>query len=89
MHSQQVDWFRHDQINIFVSNFNVNTVNTTKTRLYSVKFKSKLVKLTGNLGYVDTVDTCMLEIPSRVDVGKDQRVNQVRLANYANELFGK
>ena len=36
----------------FVSNFNVNTVNTAKTRLYSVKF-----------GYVDTVDTCMLEIP--------------------------
>ena len=31
----------------------------------------------------------MLEIPSRVDVGKDQRVNQVRLANYANELSGK
>ena len=27
--------------------------------------------------------------PSRVDVGKDQRVNQVRLANYANELSGK
>ena len=24
-----------------------------------------------------------------VDVGKDQRVNQVRLANYANELSGK
>ena len=40
-------------------------------------------------GYVDTVNTCMLEIPSRVDVGKDQRVNQVRLANYANELSGK
>ena len=39
--------------------------------------------------YVDTVDTCMLEIPSRVDVSKDQRVNQVRLANYANELSGK
>ena len=31
----------------------------------------------------------MLEIPSRVDVGKDQRVNQVRFANYANELSGK
>ena len=29
------------------------------------------------------------ESPSRVDVGKDQRVNQVRLANYANELSGK
>ena len=40
-------------------------------------------------GNVNTVDTCMLEIPSRVDVGKDQRVNQVRLANYANELSGK
>ena len=26
---------------------------------------------------------------SRVDVSKDQRVNQVRLANYANELSGK
>ena len=25
------------------------------------------------------------KFPSRVDVGKDQRVNQVRLANYANE----
>ena len=89
MHSQQVDWLRHDQINIFVSNFNVDTVDTAKTHLYSVKFKSELVKYTGNLGSVDTVDTCMLEIPSRVDVGKDQRVNQVRLANYANELSGK
>ena len=89
MHSQQVDWFRHNQINIFVSNFNVDTVNTAKTRLYSVKFKSQLVKWTGNLRYVNIVDTCMLEIPSRVDVGKDQRVNQVRLANYANELSGK
>ena len=29
------------------------------------------------------------KFPSRVDVGKDQRVNQVRLANYANELSGK
>ena len=27
--------------------------------------------------------------PSRVLVGRDQRVNQVRLANYANELSGK
>ena len=36
----------------FVSNFNVDTVNTAKTHLYSVKFR-----------YVDTVDTCMLEIP--------------------------
>ena len=27
--------------------------------------------------------------PSRIDVSKDQRVNQVRLANYANELSGK
>ena len=27
--------------------------------------------------------------PSRVDVGKDQRVNQVRLANFVNELSGK
>ena len=27
--------------------------------------------------------------PSRVDVSKDQKVNQVRLANYANELSGK
>ena len=27
--------------------------------------------------------------PSRVDFGKDQRVNQVRLANYGNELSGK
>ena len=26
---------------------------------------------------------------SRVDVGKDQKVNQVRLVNYANELSGK
>ena len=26
---------------------------------------------------------------SRVDVGKDQRVNQVRFTNYANELSGK
>ena len=26
---------------------------------------------------------------SRADVSKDQRVNQVRLANYANELSGK
>ena len=26
--------------------------------------------------------------PSRVDVSKDQRGNQVRLANYANELSG-
>ena len=28
----------------FVSNFNVDTVSTAKTRLYSVKFKSELVK---------------------------------------------
>ena len=27
--------------------------------------------------------------PSRVDVSKDQRVNKVSLANYANELSGK
>ena len=27
--------------------------------------------------------------PSRVDVGKDQRVDQVRLANYTNELSSK
>ena len=26
---------------------------------------------------------------SRVDVGKDQRVDVVRFANYANELSGK
>ena len=49
----------------FVSNFNVDTVDTAKTCLYSVKFKSELVKLTGNLGYVNTVDTCMLEIPTQ------------------------
>ena len=29
------------------------------------------------------------KFPSRVDFGKDQRVNVVRLANYANELSGK
>ena len=29
------------------------------------------------------------KVTSRVDVGKDQRVNQVRLANYVNELSGK
>ena len=29
------------------------------------------------------------KVTSRVDVSKDQRVNQVRLANYANELSGK
>ena len=29
------------------------------------------------------------KFPSRVDVGKDQRVHVVRLANYANELSGK
>ena len=29
------------------------------------------------------------KFPSRVDVGKDQRVDVVRLANYANELSGK
>ena len=29
------------------------------------------------------------KFPSRVDVGKDERVNQVRLANYASELSGK
>ena len=28
-------------------------------------------------------------VSSRVDVGKGQRVNQLRLANYANELSGK
>ena len=39
------------------SNFNVDTVDTAKTRLYSEKFKSELVKWTGNLGHVDTVDT--------------------------------
>ena len=29
------------------------------------------------------------KFPSRVDVSKDQRVDVVRLANYANELSGK
>ena len=29
------------------------------------------------------------KFPSRVVVGKDQRVDVVRLANYANELSGK
>ena len=29
------------------------------------------------------------KFPSKVDVGKDQRVDVVRLANYANELSGK
>ena len=30
-----------------------------------------------------------VNVSSRTAVGKDQRVNQVRLANYANELSGK
>ena len=30
-----------------------------------------------------------VKVSSRVEVSKDQRVNQVRLANYANELSGK
>ena len=30
-----------------------------------------------------------VNVSSRTAIGKDQRVNQVRLANYANELSGK
>ena len=47
--------------------------------LYLVKFKSELVKQTVEIPIVS----------SRVDFGKYERVNQVRLANYANELSGK
>ena len=41
-----------------------------------MKFKSQLREIISNRS-------------SRTAVGKDQRVNQVRLANYANELSGK
>ena len=52
-----------DTVNSLKCHFNVDTVDTAKTRLYSVKFKSELVKWTGNLGHVDTVDTSIQEIP--------------------------
>ena len=48
-----------------------------------MKFKSELVKQTVKLAKKPPI------VSSRVDVGKDQTVNQVRLANYANELSGK
>ena len=93
MHSQQVDWFRHDQIRSdkykFVSNFNVDTVDTAKTNLYSVKFKSDWSNRLEIWGMsILSIHACW-KSPSRVDVSKDQRANQVRLANYANELSGK
>ena len=47
-----------------------------EARLVSMKFKSQLREIISNSS-------------SRTTVGKDKRVNQVRLANYANELSGK
>ena len=92
LHSQQVDWFRHDQIRSdkykCVSNFNVNTVDTAKH-----VFTQWNLERTGQIDWKSGVcwhcQYMHAEIPSRVDVGKDQRVNQVRLANYANELSDK
>ena len=85
LHSHQVDWFGHDgyTLNILIEcNFNVDTVDTAKTRLYSVKFKSELVKQTVE---IPKMSNCVIQ----GRCWQRSRVNQVRLANYANELSGK
>ena len=44
---------------------------------------SEILERTGQIDWKSPI------VSSRVDVSKDQRVNQVRLANYANEVSGK
>ena len=51
--------------------------------LVSMKFKSQLWEI------ISKYPPRLLNRSSRTAEGKDQRVNQVRLANYANELSGK
>ena len=48
-----------------------------------MKFKSQLWEI------ISKYPLRLLNRSSRIAVGKDQRVNQVRLTNYANELSGK
>ena len=90
MHSHQVDWFRHDQIRF------VNTVISMSTLLIQPKHVFTQRNLRANWSNrLEIWDMLTLSIqvsrkfPSRVDVSKDQRVDVVRLANYANELYGK
>ena len=54
-----------------------------EAHLVSMKFKSQLWEI------ISKYPPRLLNRSSRTAVGKDQRVNQVRLANYANELSGK
>ena len=82
MHSHQVDWLRHDQIrysNINLSNFNVEDVEDAKTRLISLKSRSKLRELLPNQLKLDTI-----WYP-----GYCQQRSKERMVNYANELSGK
>ena len=74
----------------FVSNFNVDTVDTAKKHVFTqwnlrANWSNRL-----EIQGMSTLSThACWKIPSRVLVGKDQRDNLVRLANYANELSGK
>ena len=54
-----------------------------QAHLVSMKFKSQLWEI------ISKYPPRLLNRSSRTAVSKDQRVNQVRLANYANELSGK
>ena len=90
MHSHQVGWFRHDQIRF------VNTVIPMSTLLIQPKHVFTRRNLRGNWSNrLEILGMSILSIqvsrkfPFRVDVSKDQRVDVVRLANYANELSGK
>ena len=69
MHSHQEDRFRHDQIrysNINLSNLNVEDIEDAKTRLISLKSRSKLRELPPNQLKQDNSG---IQAP----VGKDQR----------------
>ena len=61
----------------------VMSKGSKEARLVSMKFKSQLWEI------ISKYPPRLLNRSSRTAVSKDQRVNQVRLANYANELSGK
>ena len=90
MGSQQVDWFRHDQIRSdkyqFVMSIQLIQPKHVFTQWNLRANWSNRLEIWGMSTL--SIHACW-KSPSRVDVGKDQRVNQVRLANYANELSGK
>ena len=90
MHSQQVDWFRHDQIRSDKYQF-VMSIQSIQPKHVFTQWNlrgnwSNRLEIWGMSTLL--IHACW-KSPSRVDVGKDQRVNQVKLANYANELSGK